>query len=92
MVVIFLDSNIILRKSFVKDGTNWVISVCFNVGAFQPFFRSHSNNSTPRREPWLFSQKTLQNIKRCVRDRYELLPYWYTTFYDNHISGMPVLK
>ena len=46
------------------------------MGAFSPFFRAHAHIETRRREPWLFSKETLDNIRKSLRLRYMLLPYW----------------
>ncbi|MDF1500578.1 MAG: glycoside hydrolase family 31 protein [Anaerolineales bacterium] len=34
----------------------------FQLASFLPFFRTHSSNSSPRREPWEFGEPTLSHI------------------------------
>ncbi len=63
----------------------------YQAGAFQPFFRAHAHIDTKRREPWLFGDEVLANLRSTVRTRYALLPFWYTQFYHTHASGEPVI-
>ena len=64
----------------------------YQVGAYQPFFRAHAHLDTKRREPYLFDDVTLSIIRISIRSRYALLPYWYTQFYYDFISGVPVMR
>ena len=61
----------------------------YQVGAYSPFFRQHAHIDTPRREPWLFGEDNLRVMREAV---YQLLPYWYTTFYTHTQTGGPVLR
>ncbi|CAG9328353.1 unnamed protein product [Blepharisma stoltei] len=63
----------------------------YQLGAFMPFFRSHSDNLSKRREPWKFGQPALSLIREAIQDRYKLLPYWYTLFYQYCCEGTPVI-
>ena len=65
----------------------------YQVGSLQPFFRAHAHIDTKRREPWLFGQETMENLKASVRRRYALLPYIYTLFARNALgTGEPVMR
>uniref|UniRef100_A0A674JDG3 Glucosidase II alpha subunit n=1 Tax=Terrapene triunguis TaxID=2587831 RepID=A0A674JDG3_9SAUR len=64
----------------------------YQVGAYQPFYRAHAHLDTVRREPWLFGEENKALIRAAVRQRYALLPYWYTTFYHSYRSGQPVMR
>jgi len=64
----------------------------YQAAAFQPFFRSHAHIDTKRREPWLFSQGEMSIIRRTVRARYALLPFWYTLFYEAELTGVPPMR
>ncbi|KAK6477682.1 neutral alpha-glucosidase AB [Huso huso] len=64
----------------------------FQTGAYQPFFRSHAHLDTPRREPWLFGDENTRLIREAVRQRYALLPFWYTLFYQAYRTGEPVMR
>ena len=64
----------------------------FQIGAYSPFFRSHSHIETARREPWVYGEETLVLIREAIRERYRLLPFWYTLFYDYSVIGTPVIQ
>jgi alpha 1,3-glucosidase len=64
----------------------------YQVGAFQPFFRSHAHIDTKRREPWLFPEETKLIIREAIRKRYSFLPLWYTMFYEHERSGLPIMR
>ena len=62
------------------------------LGSFYPFFRAHAHVDTRRREPWLFEPHQLAAMRDAVRTRYELLPFWYTLFYESSKTGLPVAR
>jgi len=64
----------------------------YQAGAYQPFFRAHAHIDAKRREPWLFGEETTQRLRTAVRERYALLPFWYTVFYKSHTEGQPVMR
>jgi alpha 1,3-glucosidase len=64
----------------------------YQAGAFQPFFRGHAHIDTKRREPWLFGEPYTTLIRDAIRRRYKLLPYLYTTFWQAHTEGKPVMR
>lgn len=64
----------------------------FQAGAFQPFFRGHAHLDTKRREPWVFGEPYTSHIRKAIRERYRLLPYIYTLFFESSISGMPIMR
>eukprot|EP01132_Coremiostelium_polycephalum_P008341 gene8341-10246_t len=64
----------------------------YQAGAFQPFFRGHAHLDARRREPWLFGDPYLSIIRSAIVTRYSYLPYWYTTFFQNNQTGLPVLR
>lgn len=64
----------------------------YQIGAFQPFFRSHAHIDTKRREPWLFPEDVKLIIRDAIRKRYRLLPLWYTMFYEHERSGLPIMR
>ncbi|CCW69127.1 unnamed protein product [Phytomonas sp. Hart1] len=61
-------------------------------GIFYPFFRSHANHKTKRREPWTFSEDAQHHIRNALALRYALIPYLYTVFYKAHCDGNTVLR
>jgi len=62
------------------------------VGAFQPFFRSHAHKETERREPWIFGEDWTSRIRNAIWMRYKILPYLYTVFQQAHELGTPVMR
>ncbi|XP_076800841.1 neutral alpha-glucosidase AB-like isoform X2 [Clavelina lepadiformis] len=77
---------------FFKNVDGELITRWYQAGAYQPFFRAHGHIDTTRREPWLFEEKYRDAMRSAVRARYELLPYWYTLFYQSHTSGEPPMR
>ncbi|KAL3312851.1 hypothetical protein Ciccas_008552 [Cichlidogyrus casuarinus] len=61
----------------------------YQAGAYQPFFRAHAHLDTPRREPWLYPEETVNRIRSAVEQRYALLPYWYMLFAVGEVTGQP---
>jgi alpha 1,3-glucosidase len=64
----------------------------YQAGAYQPFFRAHAHIDAKRREPWLFGEATMLRLRSAVRERYALLPYWYTVYFASHTEGQPVMR
>ncbi|KAB0395427.1 hypothetical protein E2I00_005230, partial [Balaenoptera physalus] len=64
----------------------------YQAGAYQPFFRGHATKNTKRREPWLFGEEHTRLIQEAIRERYTLLPYWYSLFYSAHVASQPVMR
>jgi alpha 1,3-glucosidase len=64
----------------------------YQLGAYMPFFRGHSAKGTKRREPWCYDRKHSELIKESIKDRYKLLPYWYTAFEEHCRTAVPLLR
>ncbi|KAI6198777.1 Glycosyl hydrolase family 31 protein [Aphelenchoides besseyi] len=64
----------------------------YQTGAYQPFFRAHAHIDAKRREPYLFGEETRNAIRQAIIERYQLLPYWYTLFYEHTLTGQPVIR
>jgi alpha-glucosidase len=64
----------------------------FQLGAFSPFFRTHSAIGTPQREPWAFEENILQATRVLLQLRYRLIPYFYTLAWIAHQKGTPLLR
>ncbi|KAJ2475707.1 glucosidase II [Coemansia sp. RSA 2320] len=64
----------------------------YQLGIWYPFFRAHAHIDTKRREPWVFGEPYLSHIRDAIRERYRLLPYWYTLFREASLTGMPLVR
>jgi len=69
--------------------TRWI-----QMAAFHPFMRTHSasNETGFDQEPWSFGSQYEAICKNFIQMRYRLLPYIYTTFWQNHRYGTPMLR
>ncbi|RYE17691.1 MAG: DUF4968 domain-containing protein [Sphingobacteriales bacterium] len=67
--------------------TRWI-----QLGAFAPFMRSHSAGDTKEREPWSFGEPFTSINRKFIELRYRLLPYLYSTFWEHHRYGFPILR
>nr|XP_019953748.1 PREDICTED: neutral alpha-glucosidase C-like [Paralichthys olivaceus] len=77
---------------FFKDPDPELLVRWYQAAALQPFFRGHSACVSKRREPWLFGEEVTAAIRTVIRQRYQLLPYWYTLFHRAHTSGLPPIR
>jgi mannosyl-oligosaccharide alpha-1,3-glucosidase len=64
----------------------------YQAGAFQPFFRAHAHIDTKRREPWLFGEPATSLIRTAVQQRYKIMPYLYTLFWESSQNGKPIMR
>ncbi|XP_068117348.1 neutral alpha-glucosidase AB isoform X2 [Hyperolius riggenbachi] len=77
---------------FFKNPETELLVRWYQAGAYQPFFRAHAHLDTPRREPWLHGQTNTDIIREAIQQRYALLPFWYTLFYNAHRDAEPVMR
>ena len=59
---------------------------------FFPFYRTHSEFSSPGREPWAFGPVHTAANREMIRLRYRLLPHLYTAFWQHTRTGIPVAR
>jgi len=62
------------------------------LGAFAPFYRTHTMINTGSCEPWSFGEKTEEIARNYISLRYRLMPYLYSAFYEATQTGMPVAR
>lgn len=77
---------------FFKNPEPELLVRWYQMGAYQPFFRAHAHLDTGRREPWLLAPQYQDAIRDALYQRYSLLPFWYTLFYQAHQEGLPVIR
>eukprot|EP01113_Clastostelium_recurvatum_P019242 TRINITY_DN2271_c0_g1_i2.p1 TRINITY_DN2271_c0_g1~~TRINITY_DN2271_c0_g1_i2.p1 ORF type:complete len:965 (-),score=270.56 TRINITY_DN2271_c0_g1_i2:59-2953(-) len=64
----------------------------YQAGAYYPFFRAHAHLDSRRREPWVAGEPHTSIVRDAIRGRYALLPFWYTLFYENTQTGLPIMR
>lgn len=63
-----------------------------SLGAYYPFFRIHSEYNTVSHEAWSFGEDIEEIAKTSISERYKLMPYIYSVFYESTQTGMPVSR
>ncbi|MEO6548333.1 MAG: glycoside hydrolase family 31 protein [Ferruginibacter sp.] len=63
-----------------------------SLGVYTPMFRNHACTGTAYREPWRWGEENEKLIKADIEERYRLMPYIYSTFYQAHQTGLPVSR
>ncbi|ESO87857.1 hypothetical protein LOTGIDRAFT_219759 [Lottia gigantea] len=69
--------------------TRWM-----QLGTFYPFMRNHRDIRGPHQDPMSpeFSSTTHANLKKTLLVRYHMLPFFYTAFYESHMTGHGVVR
>jgi alpha-glucosidase len=63
-----------------------------SLGTYTPMFRNHAIQGSKMREPWEWGKDNEQIIKKDIEQRYKLLPYLYSSFYQSNQTGLPVSR
>ena len=63
-----------------------------SLGVYTPMFRNHAMEGTIYREPWCWGYENEAIIKKDIEQRYRLLPYIYSCFYQSCQTGMPLSR
>jgi alpha-glucosidase len=61
-----------------------------NLAVYSPLFRNHTHIGYNSREPWVFGEFNTDKVRKILEQRYQLLPYLYSSFYQAHKTGMPI--
>jgi len=77
---------------FAGNATPELLVRWYQAGFLFPFFRNHSISNSKTQEPWQFGPEIMDRIRDVLRTRYRLLPYLYQCFFENHLTGDPVLR
>jgi alpha-glucosidase len=64
----------------------------FELGAFNPIFRDHTNRGTLNQEPWVHGDEHLAIRRRYIEARYRLMPYVYTLAEEMSRTGLPIMR
>lgn len=65
------------------------------LAVFHPFLRTHSAGNDPgaqAQEPWSFGHRFEFIARKFIQLRYQLLPYIYTTFWQQTQYGTPMVR
>jgi alpha-glucosidase len=63
-----------------------------SLGVYTPMFRNHAAKGTKYREPWRWGKANEDIIRKDIEQRYKLLPYIYSSFYQSHQTGLPISR
>ncbi|KAJ6235631.1 hypothetical protein M0813_28463 [Anaeramoeba flamelloides] len=77
---------------FLKNPEAELLTRWFQTGSFHPFFRSHSHTDTKKMEPWVFGEPYTGIIRKWIKNRYSLLPFYYTQFHKASTLGKPIMR
>jgi alpha-glucosidase len=61
-----------------------------SLGTYTPMYRNHAIKDSEFREPWQYGDDNMALIKTSIEDRYRLLPYIYSSFYQTTQTGLPL--
>lgn len=77
---------------FAGNATPELFARWMQIGALQPFARSHSWWRGRRQEPWRFGRSIEQIARRALALRMRLLPYLYSLLHEAERSGAPLWR
>lgn len=77
---------------FAGNATAELFARWMQVGMLYPFMRGHSAMTTAQHEPWVFGDRTESICREYLNLRYQLLPYFYTLFWQAATTGAPILR
>jgi alpha-glucosidase len=77
---------------FTGDPTPELMVRWNSLGVYTPMFRNHAAKGTKYREPWRWGKENEAIIKKDIEQRYKLLPYIYSSYYQSHKTGIPVSR
>ena len=64
----------------------------FEIGAFQPIDRDHTEKGTAMQEPWVSGPAQEAIRRRFIETRYRLMPYLYTLAEEASRTGLPMVR
>ena len=77
---------------FKSNTTEELCARWSSLGAFYSFSRNHNMWNTVKQDPASVGGLVLQSAIKSLNLRYTLLPFLYTLFYHNSITGHPVIS
>lgn len=61
-----------------------------SLGVYAPLYRNHTAINNRYHEPWEYGEANTVLMRDVIDQRYRLLPYLYSAFYQAHTTGMPI--
>jgi alpha-glucosidase len=77
---------------FDGDPSGELFARWFELGAYLPFARGHSEKSACRKEPWSFGPEIERHVRAALERRMQLLPTLYTLFHEACVTGSPIAR
>ncbi|WP_416666158.1 glycoside hydrolase family 31 protein [Egbenema bharatensis] len=77
---------------FAGNATAEMFARWMQVGLLYPLMRAHSAMTTNQHEPWCFGDRIEQICREYIELRYQLLPYFYSLFWEATQTGAPILR
>ena len=77
---------------FMGNTTPELLVRWYQAGFLFPFFRNHTIENSKAQEPWQFGPHVTERIRDVLHTRYRLLPYIYQCFFQNYLTGDPILR
>jgi len=77
---------------FAGTPTPELLTKWFEIAAFQPIDRDHSEKGTGDQEPWVGGPEHEAIRRHFIETRYQLMPYLYTLAEEASRSGLPMLR
>jgi len=69
-----------------------LVTKWFEIGAFQPIDRDHTEKGSADQEPWVGGPEQEAIRRRFVETRYRLIPYLYTLADEASRTGLPLVR
>jgi alpha-glucosidase len=77
---------------FMGAGSAELYARWLQAAVLHPFYRTHTEVNSPRREPWTYGPEHERANRATLRLRYRLLPALYTAFDQHARTGAPVVR
>jgi alpha-glucosidase len=77
---------------FGGDATPALFARWISLGAFCPFYRTHSSFNTKDSEPWAYGEDVEDISRNYINLHYRILPYIYSLFRESNLNGIPVQR
>ncbi|MDE3214361.1 MAG: DUF5110 domain-containing protein, partial [Bacteroidota bacterium] len=75
---------------FMGNPTPELMVRWMSLGVYTPMYRNHTAKGNTSHEPWAWGEWNEDLIRKSIQERYKLLPYLYSSFYETHQTGIPV--